>query len=102
MAQVSTKSSAGTSGTMDLAQSAVSNPSQCHAFARQAFKNNANWSDPAKVCSRYPDQTVEVMASDFYKEMGNKAGVNHVDSFTVKCGGLPVWDHGLKVVQHTL
>jgi hypothetical protein len=103
IAEVSIMTSpAGKSGTETLGESTVASPSQCHQYARQAFAGNAAWHAPTKVCSRYPGQSVEVMASDYYKEMGKAGGVNHVDSYKVQCAGTVVWNHNLMVVKSTL
>lgn len=62
--------------------------SACHDFTRKAFAANQNWSDPAKVCSRYPSGTVRrVEALDHFQELGNTAGYNRVGGYTVVCNG---------------
>ncbi len=94
---IATTSSAGTSGTAPLGSTKVSDAGACHAFARQAFQANASWSDPAKVCSRYPNQTVEVAAADYYSEMPGP-NMNQVASFKVACGGPAQWDNSLKLL----
>jgi hypothetical protein len=104
--QVSTASRAGT-GTMSLGNDVAVNgptaPSDCHAQARTRFAANRDWSDPKRVCARYPGVgVVRVMASDYFRDLGNKGGVNHVESYKVDCGGPPTWDHSLHVVGSTL
>ena len=109
--QVSTKSAnPGGSGTMSLGadkqvygatlQDAAS---MCHQFTRDAFQGNAGWYNPGAVCGRYPNTSgIEVMASDFFRDMGNSGGVNFVDGYKINCGGPAVWDHTLHVVSGTL
>ena len=62
--------------------------SACHDFTRKAFAANVNWSDPAKVCSRYPSGTVRrVEAIDHFKEFGETGNYNRVAGYTVVCNG---------------
>jgi hypothetical protein len=62
--------------------------SACHDFTRKAFAANLNWSDPAKVCARYPSGSVRrVEAIDNFKELGTSGGYNRVAGYTVVCNG---------------
>ena len=80
------------SGFAQLGSTVVTGPtvshaaSACHEFARQRFAANQAWSDPNKVCSRYPSGTprnVEVL--DYFQEMGHSRGYNRVGGFSVTC-----------------
>lgn len=62
--------------------------SACHDFTRKAFAANLNWSDPVKVCRRYPAGTERrVEALDNFKELGTTGGYNRVAGYTVVCNG---------------
>lgn len=62
--------------------------SACHDFTRKAFAANLNWSDPVKVCQRYPAGTERrVEALDNFKELGTSGGYNRVAGYTVVCNG---------------
>jgi hypothetical protein len=62
--------------------------SACHDFTRKAFAANLDWSDPVKVCARYPSGTPRrVEAIDNFKELGTTNGYNRVGGYTVVCNG---------------
>ena len=80
------------SGFAQLGSTVVTGPtvthaaSACHEFARQRFAANPAWSDPNKVCLRYPSgapRNVEVL--DYFQEMGHSRGYNRVGGFNVTC-----------------
>jgi hypothetical protein len=60
--------------------------SACHDFTRKAFAANLDWSDPSRLCARYPSSTVRrVEALDNFKEFGTAGGYNRVGGYTVVC-----------------
>jgi len=62
--------------------------SACHDFTRKAFAANKDWSDPAKLCARYPSKDVRrVEALDEFKEIPNPNTYNRVAGYTVVCNG---------------
>jgi len=89
IAMVATNDGKATLGTKVVTgATATEAASACHAFTRQAFTANVNWSDPAKVCSRYPSGTVRrIEALDRFKEFGAATSYNRVGGYTVVCNG---------------
>lgn len=62
--------------------------SACHEFTRKAFAANKDWSDPDKVCARYPSATTRtVMALDHFQELGTTNGYNRVAGYSCLCDG---------------
>jgi hypothetical protein len=60
--------------------------SACHDFTRKAFAANTDWSNPDKVCARYPSGTLRtVLALDHFEEMGHSNGYNRVAGFSCLC-----------------
>jgi hypothetical protein len=60
--------------------------SACHDFTRKAFAANADWSNPDKVCARYPSGTLRtVLALDYFQELGHTNGYNRVAGFSCLC-----------------
>ena len=72
VATVATDGGKATLGTTTVTGNPISvAASACHDFTRKAFAANVNWSDPAKVCGRYPSGDVRrVEAIDHFKEVG--------------------------------
>jgi hypothetical protein len=62
--------------------------SACHDFTRKAFAANTDWSNPDKVCARYPSGTLRtVLALDHFQEVGHTNGYNRVAGFSCLCNG---------------
>jgi hypothetical protein len=89
IATVATNDGKATLGTTTVTGPTITHAaSACHDFTRKAFAANVNWSDPAKVCSRYPSGTVRrVEAIDRFKEIGTDGNYNRVAGYTVVCNG---------------
>jgi hypothetical protein len=89
IATVATDGGKATLGTTSVTGSPIAvAASACHDFTRKAFAANLNWSDPAKLCSRYASGTVRrVEAIDNFKEVGTPGNYNRVGGYTVVCNG---------------
>jgi len=89
VATVGTDGGKATLGTTTVSGSPIAvAASACHDFTRKAFAANLDWSDPVKLCSRYPSSTLRrVEALDNFKELGTTAGYNRVGGYTVVCNG---------------
>src|SRR5579871_2084156 len=62
----------------------------CYNQTRNDFNANTAWSNPQTLCSRYasygsPNGHFYVMATAYWQEMGNSAGVNRVAGYDVRC-----------------
>jgi len=89
IATVATDGGKATLGTTQVSGTPIAvAASACHDFTRKAFAANLDWSDPAKLCSRYPSGTVRrVEALDNFQELGTTGGYNRVGGYTVVCNG---------------
>jgi hypothetical protein len=89
VATVATDGGKATLGTTTVSGTPIAvAASACHDFTRKAFAANVNWSDPAKVCARYPSGSVRrVEALDNFAELGTTGGYNRVGGYTVVCNG---------------
>jgi len=87
VATVATDGGKAVLGTTTVSGSTITiAASACHDFTRKAFAANLDWSDPAKVCARYPSGTLRrVEALDNFKELGSTGGYNRVGGYTVVC-----------------
>ena len=87
VATVATDGGKATLGTTTVTGNPIAvAASACHDFTRKAFAANVNWSDPAKVCGRYPSSTPRrVEAIDHFKEVGGPPNYNRVGGYTVVC-----------------
>ena len=87
VATVATDGGKATLGTTTVSGNPIAvAASACHDFTRKAFAANANWSDPAKVCARYPSSTPRrVEALDHFKEIGGPPNYNRVGGYSVTC-----------------
>src|SRR2546423_945490 len=85
VATVATNDGKATLGTTTVSGNPIAvAASACHDFTRKAFAANLNWSDPAKLCSRYPSGTVRrVEAIDRFQEFGAPTAYNRVGGYTV-------------------
>lgn len=89
IATVATDGGKATLGTTTVSGTPIAvAASACHDFTRKQFAANLDWSDPARVCARYPSGTVRrVEALDRFKEIGTDGNFNRVGGYTVICNG---------------
>ena len=64
--------------------------SECHGKTRQAFIANTAWSNSQNACQRFHSNnsfsgTLQVIATDYFLELGNSAGYNLVAYYGVIC-----------------
>jgi hypothetical protein len=62
----------------------------CYTQTVTDFNANTSWSNPGEVCARYkgfgvPNGHFFVMATAYFQELGNGAGVNRVAGYDMHC-----------------